>query len=64
MSVHHNCSVILRTTNQLSRILVEDFLGPENDPLLFNPAVSCVIVAILNYMFVIAFIAEGFSKRV
>lgn len=38
------CSVILRTTNQLSRILVEDFLGPENDPLLFNPAVClCVL---------------------
>lgn len=29
--------VILRATNSLSRILVEDFLGPENDPVDFNP---------------------------
>ena len=33
-------SVILRATNSLSRILVEDFLGPENDPIEFNPLVS------------------------
>lgn len=29
--------VILRATNSLSQILVEDFLGPENDPVEFNP---------------------------
>ena len=29
--------VILRTTSQLSQILVEDFLGPDHDPLFFNP---------------------------
>lgn len=37
------CSVILRTTNALSRILVEDFLGSgENDAVAvtFNPSVS------------------------
>lgn len=36
-SIH---SVILRATNSLSRILVEDFLGPENEPIEFNPLVS------------------------
>lgn len=29
--------VVLRTTSQLSQILVEDFLGPDHDPLFFNP---------------------------
>ena len=39
------CSVTLRTTNQISQILIEDFLGnSESELIFFNPNASLVMI--------------------
>ncbi len=53
--------MILRATNSLSRILVEDFLGPDNDPINFNPSVSADVhvawsTAILDLLYIYVYI--------